>query len=90
MDRSFRIVFMGLGIPEIDQRPVTHVFGDIAIELTNGLATGVEKPSDHILEVFGVQPARQGCRIHKITKHHRQLPTFGLISFGLGWIAVPA
>ena len=38
---SFRIVFMGLGVPKIDQHPITHVFGDIAIEPTNGLATGV-------------------------------------------------
>ena len=41
MDRSFRIVFVGLGISKIDQHPITHVFGDIAIEPTNGLATGV-------------------------------------------------
>jgi hypothetical protein len=41
MYRSFRIVFMGLRVPKIDQHPITHVFCDIAIELTNGVATGV-------------------------------------------------
>ena len=41
MYRSFRIVFVGLGVSKIDQHPITHVFGDIAIEPTNRLATGV-------------------------------------------------
>src|SRR5207244_9505349 len=31
MDRSFRIVFMGLGITKIDHHAISHVFGDIAI-----------------------------------------------------------
>ena len=41
MYRSFRIVFMGLGVPKIDHHPITHVFCDIAIEPSNGVATGV-------------------------------------------------
>ena len=41
MYRAFRIVFVGLGVPIIDHHPITHVFGDVAIEPTNGVATGV-------------------------------------------------
>jgi hypothetical protein len=39
--RSFRIVFVSMGVSKIDQQPITHVLGDIAIEPTNGLATSV-------------------------------------------------
>jgi hypothetical protein len=85
IDRPFRIVFMGIGISKVDQQPIAHVFGDIAIEPTNRLGTSVEKTSGHVLEVFRIHPARQGGRIHQITKHHRQLTTFGLISFGREW-----
>jgi len=41
MDRSFCIVFVGLGVPKIDQHPITHVFCQVALEPTDRLSAGV-------------------------------------------------
>ncbi len=35
--RALCIVFMGLWIPKVDQKPVADVFGDVAVESPNEL-----------------------------------------------------
>jgi hypothetical protein len=72
-----RLVFMGLGIAEVHQQPIAEVLRHIAIKALDHGGRGLLIGADDGAVVFGVELARELCRVHQITEHHRQVPTFG-------------
>ncbi len=71
---------MRAGIAEIDQRPIAHPFGDMAVEARHRRCNRALKRADQIAHVFGIEPRRQRGRADQIAEHHRELPTFGGIA----------
>jgi hypothetical protein len=45
--RTPGLVFMGCGIPKIDQQPIAEVLGDMALILPNDLGCGLLVGADH-------------------------------------------
>jgi hypothetical protein len=44
----------------------------------NDLSTGLLVGPYHLAEILGVQLRGEGCGVHEITKHHRELTAFGV------------
>ena len=65
---------MRLRIPEIGQHSVAHILGDKAVEPADHLGNRGMISTDHLAQIFGIQPRRQCCRADQIAEHHRQLP----------------
>ena len=55
-----RIIFMGLGIPKVDQESVPEVLGDVSIKALHDLSTGrLIRPND-LPQIFRIQLTGQG------------------------------
>ena len=80
---AFRVVLMGPGIAEIDQRAVAHQFGDIAVEARNRSRKRAMERADQITHIFWIEPCRQRSRADEIAEHNRQLPPLS----GIGRVA---
>jgi hypothetical protein len=69
------VVFVGLGIAEIDQETIPKVLGNVPIKALHYLSARLLVGAYHLTQVFRVEPAGQGRGIRQIAEHHRQLPT---------------
>ena len=58
-DRALRIVLVGLGVAEIDEHPVAHVFGNEAVEPSDCLRDAFMIGADHGTQIFGVELGRE-------------------------------
>jgi hypothetical protein len=56
----FCVVFVCLGVAEVDQHPVAHVLGYEAAEALHGLGDTLLVAADNLAEVFGVHARREG------------------------------
>jgi hypothetical protein len=68
---------MRLGIAEIDQHPVAHVFGDKAGEPRHRRGDAAVVSADDLAQILGIELLRQRCRTDQVAKHDRQLPALG-------------
>jgi len=59
--RFLSVIFVGLGVAEVDQDPVAHVVRDEASEALNGLRDPLLVGRNDLAEVFRVHACRQ-CR----------------------------
>jgi hypothetical protein len=75
-DSPMRIVFMGLGIAEINKQPVTQELSNMPVIAPNHLSTGGLIRTDHVPVLFGVELSRQGSGIDQVAEHDRELPSF--------------
>ena len=83
--RPLGIVLMGLRIAEIGEHAVAHIFGDETTGLGDDLGATSVIGADDLLQVFWVEPSREGCRAHKIGEHHRELAALrAIVPSGLG------
>jgi hypothetical protein len=73
VDRPLGIVFVGLGIAEVDQQPIPEVFGNMAIEAAHDLGAGFLIGADDLAQVFRVEIFREGGRADQVTEHHGEL-----------------
>ena len=76
MDSSSGIIFMRLGIAKIHQETITQELGNVSVKTLDDFSTRRLIGSDHVPVLFGVELAGESRRIHQITKHHRELPSF--------------
>ena len=76
--RPFGVVLMRLRIAEIDQHPVTHVLGDKAGVLADGVGDTAVIGADQFPQILWIKPCRECRRADEIGKHHRQLAPFGV------------
>jgi hypothetical protein len=70
-----RVVFVGLGIAEIDQGTIPKVLGDMPLKSQDHHGARLLVSTHHLTQVFRVEPTGQGRGIRQIAEHHCQLPT---------------
>jgi len=76
--RPLGIVLVGLGIAEIDQHSVAHVFGDKAGEPGDRVGDRAVIRADHLAQILGVEAPGQRRRANQIAEHNRKLPPLGI------------
>src|SRR5262249_29286217 len=91
--RPLGVVFVGLGIAEIDEHPIAHVFSNEPAEPGDLLRDALVIGADHGTQIFGVEPCRERRRAHQIAEHHRKLAAFrrrgsGLTGGSTSWLHV--
>jgi len=77
-DRALGVIFVRLGITEINQQAIAEILGDVAVKTLDHLrARGLVGAHD-LPQVFGVELGREGRGAHQITEHDRELAPFGV------------
>ena len=77
MYRPLGVVFMGLGITEVDQEGIAEVLRNIAVKaLDHGGTDSLVRPYD-VAQLLGVELSRQSCRAYEVTEQHGELAPFG-------------
>ena len=56
--RPFGVVLMGLGIPEVDERTIAHVFGNKATIFADEIADACMVDLQQFLHIFRVKAGR--------------------------------
>src|SRR6516162_8550524 len=77
-DSPLCIIFMGVGIAEIDEQTVTEQLGDMPIVALDDFCTSRLIRTDHVTPVFRVELAGQLGGIHEVAEHHSELAAFGV------------
>jgi hypothetical protein len=78
LHRPLRIILVCLGIAEIDEYAVTHVFGNKAIEPGDHLGNAFVICTNDRTQIFGIEHCRQRCGADQITEYDGQLATLGV------------
>jgi hypothetical protein len=76
--RPLGVVFMRLGVAEINQDPVAHIFGDKTFEAGDGIGDGAMIRPDDLAQIFRIEACGQRGRTDEVAKHHRELSTLGV------------
>src|SRR5215468_6196835 len=76
-DSPLCIIFMGVGIAEIDEQTVTEQLGDMPIVALNHVGTHPLIGTHHVPPVFRVELRGKLRRVHQVAEHHRELAAFG-------------
>src|SRR5262249_56950634 len=84
-DSALRIIFMRLGIAKIHEQAVAEILSDMPLKALDDLGTGSLVSTYHLTQVFGVEAAGEGCRIHQIAEQHGELTTFGVSGMRGSW-----
>ena len=73
----FRVVFIRLGIAEIDQDAVAHIFGDIAAEPGDDVGRAGVVGGNDLAQILRIKPGGERGRADEIAEHHRDLAALG-------------
>jgi hypothetical protein len=76
--RALGIVLMRLGIAEIDQHAVAHIFGDKTAKAAHGVGDAAVVGADDVTQILGIEAGGQRRRTNQVAEHHRQLPPLSL------------
>ena len=76
--RPLGIIFMGLGIAEVDQQAIAEILGDIPVIAGDHLGAGLLIGPHDLAPVFRVELAGEHGRVHQIAEQHGELAAFGL------------
>ena len=79
------VIFVRLGIAEIDQQAIAEMLGNVAVEALDDLCAGGLIRPDHFPVVFGIELAGEADGIHQVAEHYRQLPPFGVGGARCDW-----
>jgi hypothetical protein len=80
--RPFGIVFMRLGIGEIDQHPIAEILGDKTGEPGDRVCDTAVISAYHFAQILGIEAHRQRRRADQVAEHDRQLAPLGLAGSG--------
>jgi hypothetical protein len=69
---------MSLGIAEVHQQAIAEVLGNMPIKALDDLGTELLIGAHYLPEVFRIQLASEGSRVHEITEQHRELAPLGV------------
>src|SRR5262249_54642244 len=69
-----------LGIAEINEHPVTHVFSDESVVPGDRLRDALMIRADYRTQILRVELGRERRRANKVGEHHSQLAAFGVVS----------
>ena len=73
------VVFMGLGVPEVDEDAIAHVLRDEPAEATHGLCDALLIGRNDLAQVLRVHARRERRRADKVREHHRHLTALGTV-----------
>jgi hypothetical protein len=76
--RPLGIVLMRLGIAEINQHAIAHIFGDKAAKAADGVGDAAMVGTDDLAQILGIEARGQRRRTNQIAEHHSQLAPLGL------------
>src|SRR5262245_13707008 len=76
--RPLGIIFMGVGIAEIDEQTVTKKLGDMSIKMCDHLGADSLIRTNHLSVIFRIKLAGEFGGIDQVTEHHRELSPFRL------------
>jgi hypothetical protein len=71
------IVLMRLGIAEIDQHAIAHIFGDKTAKAGGSVGNTAMIGADDLAQILGIEARGQRRRTNQIAEHHGQLPPLG-------------
>src|SRR5262249_40812285 len=66
--RSLSVIFMGLGIAKIDQKPIPEQLGDMSLVALDNFGTHPLIRTDHVTPVFWVELTGEFGGVHQITE----------------------
>ena len=72
-DGALRVVFVRLGIPEVDEHAVAEILRDVALEALHGAGADALINRDQIAQIFGIDALAQLGRAHEIAEHRGEL-----------------
>src|SRR4029453_8915758 len=70
---SMRIIFMGVGIAEIDEQTITEQLGNMSFIALDDFRADFLVCTYHVPVVFGIELGGEAGGIDQIAKHHSQL-----------------
>jgi len=70
------IIFVRQGIPEVDEQAIAEIWRNMPIKTGNHLGTGRLIGPHHLAQLFRVELAGEGGRIHQVAEHHSELAPF--------------
>src|SRR5215467_13788743 len=73
--RPLCVIFMGLGVAKIDEKPISEQLGDMPLVALNNGSTCRLIGTHHVTPVFRVELRCQLRRCHQVAEHHRELAT---------------
>src|SRR5262249_43809134 len=68
---ALRIILVSLGIAEIDENPVAHVFRHEAAETRHRLRDAFVEGRNDVSQILGVHACRELRRAHEVGEHNR-------------------
>ena len=83
--RPLGIIFVRQGIAEVDEQAIAEILGDMPLKAGDHLGAGVLIGPHHLAQVFRVELAGEGGRVHEVTEQHGELAAFGLRCGRGGW-----
>src|SRR5262249_52704291 len=81
---SVRIIFMGVGVAKIHEKPIPKELRDMSFIVCDDLRADLLIRTNHIPVLFGVEVGGELCGIDQVTEHDGELPTFGFWYARLG------
>ena len=76
-DGSFGIVLVCLWVSEVNEHAVTHVAGNEALVVLDGISAGVLKGRYDLAHILWIELRRECGRTDEIAEHDRQLAALG-------------
>ena len=76
--RPLSIIFMRLGVAEVDEQAIAQILRDMALEAGDHFGAGLLIGPHHLAPVFGVELAGEGGGVDEVTEQDGQLAAFGL------------
>src|SRR5215467_1472307 len=67
---------MGVGIAKIDEESIAQKLRNVSFVALDNFGTNSLICTYHVTPVFRVELAGELCRVHQITEHYGQLPSF--------------
>ena len=71
------VMFVGLGIAEIGEHAVAHVFGDEAAVALDQRRAAAMIGADDLAHILGIEPRRHRGRADEVAEHHGELTALG-------------
>jgi hypothetical protein len=69
---------MRLGIAKVHQQTISEILGNMAVKVLNDCGGGLLVGADDLPQIFWVELAGKGRRVHQVTEHHGELAPFGV------------
>ena len=80
------VIFVRLGVPEVDQEAIAEILGDMPLKAGDHLGAGLLIGPHHLAQVFRIELTGEHGRVHQVTEQHGELAAFRLrgTMFGSG------